>query len=124
MDSTNKHSLYTYGSLNEMDTSFKLNSEQQSKWDRFRSYSNFLREEHHNINQLIWKSSTLEMPIFSDESFHPGQVRGKNQDSCRFHGTLTVNKVAGNFHISAGKYIPLPIGHAHVSLLGNDNGTY
>jgi hypothetical protein len=24
-------------------------------------------------------------------------------DGCRLHGTLTVNKVAGNFHITAGK---------------------
>jgi hypothetical protein len=24
-------------------------------------------------------------------------------DACRIHGTLEVNKVAGNFHITAGK---------------------
>ena len=24
-------------------------------------------------------------------------------DGCRFHGSLEVNKVAGNFHITAGK---------------------
>jgi len=29
------------------------------------------------------------------------------KDGCRFRGTLTVNKVAGNFHITAGKYVPL-----------------
>ena len=27
------------------------------------------------------------------------------RDGCRFHGSLTVNKVAGNFHITAGKYV-------------------
>jgi len=27
------------------------------------------------------------------------------KDGCRFHGSLTVNKVAGNFHITAGKYV-------------------
>ena len=26
-------------------------------------------------------------------------------DACRIHGTLVVNKVAGNFHITAGKYV-------------------
>ena len=27
------------------------------------------------------------------------------KDGCRFRGSLTVNKVAGNFHITAGKYV-------------------
>jgi len=27
------------------------------------------------------------------------------KNGCRFHGSLTVNKVAGNFHITAGKYV-------------------
>ncbi|CAF4425179.1 unnamed protein product, partial [Adineta steineri] len=26
-------------------------------------------------------------------------------DSCRLHGTLEVNKLAGNFHIILGKYV-------------------
>jgi len=29
------------------------------------------------------------------------------KDGCRFRGSLTVNKVAGNFHITAGKYVCL-----------------
>ena len=35
--------------------------------------------------------------------------------SCRLHGTLELNKVAGNFHITAGKTLPLPRGHAHIA---------
>ena len=29
------------------------------------------------------------------------------RDGCRFQGSLTVNKVAGNFHITAGKCVSL-----------------
>lgn len=35
-------------------------------------------------------------------------------DACRLHGTLTVNKVAGNFHLIGGKGIDYPRGHFHV----------
>jgi len=44
---------------------------------------------------------------FNDESF----------DACRIYGGIDVNKVAGNFHITAGKSIPHPRGHAHLSAL-------
>lgn len=35
-------------------------------------------------------------------------------DACRVHGTLTLNKVAGNFHITAGKSIHFNSGHIHI----------
>ena len=37
-------------------------------------------------------------------------------DSCRLHGSTEVNKVAGNFHITTGKSIPHPQGHAHLNM--------
>ncbi|XP_037059865.1 endoplasmic reticulum-Golgi intermediate compartment protein 2 isoform X2 [Peromyscus maniculatus bairdii] len=40
-------------------------------------------------------------------------------DACRIHGHLYVNKVAGNFHITVGKAIPHPRGHAHLAALVN-----
>nr|XP_039270689.1 endoplasmic reticulum-Golgi intermediate compartment protein 2-like [Styela clava] len=41
-------------------------------------------------------------------------------DACRFYGNVLVNKVSGNFHIVAGKSIPLRGGHAHLSFLANN----
>uniref|UniRef100_H2M4R9 Endoplasmic reticulum-Golgi intermediate compartment protein n=1 Tax=Oryzias latipes TaxID=8090 RepID=H2M4R9_ORYLA len=38
-------------------------------------------------------------------------------NACRIHGHLYVNKVAGNFHITVGKSIPHPRGHAHLAAL-------
>lgn len=38
-------------------------------------------------------------------------------DACRVHGSLTLNKVAGNFHITGGKSIHFASGHIHISNL-------
>lgn len=36
-------------------------------------------------------------------------------DACRVHGSLTLNKVAGNFHITGGRSIQFSSGHIHIS---------
>ena len=36
-------------------------------------------------------------------------------DACRVHGTLTLNKLAGNFHVTAGKVLPIMGAHAHMT---------
>lgn len=41
----------------------------------------------------------------------------KPYDACRVHGSLTLNKVAGNFHITAGKSIHFASGHIHIQNL-------
>ena len=135
MDSTNKQSFYNYGNLEEKETFFKLNSKQKSRWDQMRQYNTFIRNEHHNIHQLMWKPGALNIFSVNDDDdydtdkslSHQVQLygfRGNRADSCRFYGNIVVNKVSGNFHISSGKYIPLPIGHAHVSMIGNERGIH
>jgi hypothetical protein len=42
-------------------------------------------------------------------------IPNEPHDACRIYGSLTLNKVAGNFHISAGKSVPLLSGHAHLT---------
>lgn len=42
-------------------------------------------------------------------------------DACRVHGSLTLNKVAGNFHITAGKSIHFASGHIHISNMFDEN---
>lgn len=121
MDTTNKYSMSTYGQLGEQDTNFELNSKQQSRWNQIKQFNSYIREQHYNIHQLIWKPNSLQKPIVDDEVLMKWDQENL-PDSCRLHGTLTVNKVSGNFHIAAGKYLPIPIGHAHISLIGNDRG--
>ncbi|KAM9815374.1 endoplasmic reticulum-Golgi intermediate compartment protein 2 [Syngnathus typhle] len=71
-----------------------------------------LRVEH-SLQDLIFKTAMKGSP----------PAKSKNMDSspsptaCRIHGHLYVNKVAGNFHITVGKSIPHPRGHAHLAAL-------
>lgn len=42
-------------------------------------------------------------------------------DACRVHGSLVLNKVSGNFHITGGKSIHFGRGHIHItSMFGNN----
>ena len=37
-------------------------------------------------------------------------------NACRLHGSFKVKKLAGNFHITTGRSIPHPQGHAHLNV--------
>jgi len=41
-------------------------------------------------------------------------------DACRIHGSLKLNKVAGNFHVTQGKSLHFPQGHLHLNILFDD----
>ena len=41
---------------------------------------------------------------------------GGDGQACRLHGSFPVKKVAGNFHITTGRSIPHPQGHAHLTM--------
>uniref|UniRef100_A0A4W5PNT1 Endoplasmic reticulum-Golgi intermediate compartment protein n=1 Tax=Hucho hucho TaxID=62062 RepID=A0A4W5PNT1_9TELE len=74
-----------------------------------------LREEH-SLQDVIFKTvlkgSPTALPPREDS---PSQ----SPAACRIHGHIYVNKVAGNFHITVGKAIPHPRGHAHLAALVN-----
>lgn len=36
-------------------------------------------------------------------------------DACRIHGSLILNKVTGNLHITPGKSLMVPGGHVHLT---------
>ncbi|XP_041852783.1 endoplasmic reticulum-Golgi intermediate compartment protein 2-like [Melanotaenia boesemani] len=71
-----------------------------------------LRVEH-SLQALLFKSAIKGAP--------PVQIQSVDNSgafsACRIHGHLYVNKVAGNFHITVGKSIPHPRGHAHLAAL-------
>lgn len=121
MDSTNQNNAHTYGRLIEEPTFFELTPKQLSQWNLIRDVNNYLRNEYHSLQEFLWKSDVLTQPKFGRD-LPPREVAGKGlPDACRLYGTLIVNKVSGNFHITVGKHIPdLPIGHAHISLFTNE----
>lgn len=70
-----------------------------------------------SMQDLLWESSFSthfgEFPSREDNPNRP-------HDACRIYGSLVLNKVAGNFHITAGKSISLPRGHIHISAFISD----
>nr|ACN10210.1 Endoplasmic reticulum-Golgi intermediate compartment protein 2 [Salmo salar]ACN12565.1 Endoplasmic reticulum-Golgi intermediate compartment protein 2 [Salmo salar] len=89
-------------------------SPQQRLWHRtLLMIQDRLREEH-SLQDVIFKTvlkgSPTALPPREDS---PSQ----SPAACRIHGHLYVNKVAGNFHITVGKAIPHPRGHAHLAAL-------
>uniref|UniRef100_A0A9J7Y756 Endoplasmic reticulum-Golgi intermediate compartment protein n=1 Tax=Cyprinus carpio carpio TaxID=630221 RepID=A0A9J7Y756_CYPCA len=89
-------------------------SPQQRLWHRtLLLIQNRLREEHSLQDVLfknVMKGAPTALPPREDDPTQP-------LNACRIHGYLYVNKVAGNFHITVGKAIPHPRGHAHLAAL-------
>uniref|UniRef100_A0A8C1EE44 Endoplasmic reticulum-Golgi intermediate compartment protein n=2 Tax=Cyprinus carpio TaxID=7962 RepID=A0A8C1EE44_CYPCA len=78
---------------------------------------NRLREEH-SLQDVLFKSALKG--YFSDP-VPQNDSTSNSQNSCRIHGQIFVNKVAGNFHIILGKPIDTIKGHAHfASLIRNE----
>ncbi|KAG5273071.1 hypothetical protein AALO_G00147330 [Alosa alosa] len=87
---------------------------QQRIWHRtLLLIQNRLREEH-ALQDVLFKSLLKGGPT----ALPPREVDpNQSPNACRIHGHLYVNKVAGNFHITVGKAIPHPRGHAHLAAL-------
>ncbi|KAG7217383.1 hypothetical protein INR49_021550 [Caranx melampygus] len=71
-----------------------------------------LRVEH-SLQDVLFKSALKGSRPFQQQS----EDSTTSLSACRIHGHLYVNKVAGNFHITVGKSIPHPRGHAHLAAL-------
>ncbi|MPC18344.1 Endoplasmic reticulum-Golgi intermediate compartment protein 2 [Portunus trituberculatus] len=109
--------VMTFGALEMEDTWWELDPDQRIHFDGMQQVNSYFREQFHSIHQLLWRSGYIN--IFGD--FPKRRVMpNKEKDACQVMGTLEINKVAGNFHITAGKTIPLPRGHAHLAVFMDD----
>lgn len=90
---------------------FELTKEQKSWLSMFRKMHAFM--EGYRALKVIEQFQT-DLPTYMPKR---GAMEGKPYDACRVHGSFEVNKVAGNFHITAGKSIHHPRGHAHLSVM-------
>ncbi|KAK9308350.1 hypothetical protein QLX08_001764 [Tetragonisca angustula] len=110
LDSTNQN-MIGHDSLEQEDTWWELTQEQRSHFEALKDMNSYLREEYHAIHELLWKSNQVtlysEMPKRTRQPSYP-------PNACRIHGSLNVNKVAGNFHVTAGKSLSFPMGHIHI----------
>ena len=111
LDSTNQNT-FSFGRLQEDDTWFELDSIQRQHFNSVRDFNEYLREEYHAVQDLMWRSG--QSSFYGDLPQRRTNL-DEPHDACRIHGSLRLNKVAGNFHITAGKSIPLMRGHAHLT---------
>uniref|UniRef100_A0AAQ5WX77 Endoplasmic reticulum-Golgi intermediate compartment protein n=1 Tax=Amphiprion ocellaris TaxID=80972 RepID=A0AAQ5WX77_AMPOC len=85
---------------------------QQRLWQRtLHLIQGRLREEHalqEVLYKTLLKGAPTALPPREDASTEP-------LTACRIHGHVYVNKVAGNLHITVGKPIHHPQGHAHIA---------
>lgn len=116
LDSTSQ-SVFGFGQLEEEDTWFELTQEQRDSFDAVKYLNSYLREEYHSVWKLLWKKGHGSVRA----TIPPRKTKPNTRaDACRLHGVLTLNKVAGNFHITAGKSLHLPRGHIHLNMLFDD----
>lgn len=111
----------TFGRLKEERVHFDLTKSQQNYLKMIHQINDYIKNEYHAIHHFLWKTGytgqASELPPRGKDEVPEGEPNG-----CRVHGTLTLNKVAGNFHITAGKSVGLlGGGHAHLSMDFNDN---
>lgn len=117
LDSTNQNT-FRFGRLEEEETWFELAQNQKKHFETKKHFNLYLREEYHAIQEYLWRSSRSS--VFTD--LPARNVRPERPyDACRIHGSLILNKVAGNFHITAGKSLNLPRGHIHISAFMSDD---
>jgi len=117
LDSTNQNT-FTFGRLKEENSWFELDHLQRKHFDSIKLFNGYLREEFHAIHHVLWTSGSSAIYGNLPERRHRPD---EPHDACRVHGSLTLNKVSGNFHIAAGKSVPLMRGHAHLTTLFDDN---
>ena len=111
LDKTNQNA-FTFGRLREEPTWWELDAQQRTHFEEVQRLNQYLREEYHQLQDVLWKSGYsrlyADLPERKEQPTTP-------HDACRVHGSLTLNKVAGNFHVTAGKVLPIMGAHAHMT---------
>lgn len=111
LDSTNQNT-FSYGRLREDPSWFELDTFQRKHFESVKMFNEYIREEYHVLQDLLWNSGQKNiLGSLPERRIKPEEAH----DACRVHGTLSLNKVEGNFHITAGKSIPIFRGHAHLT---------
>ncbi|XP_011489511.1 endoplasmic reticulum-Golgi intermediate compartment protein 2 [Oryzias latipes] len=103
--------MITSGGLQYEPVVFELTPKQREWQSTLHRIQNRLREEH-ALQEVLYKSLLKGAPT----ALPPRDaVFMQSPDACRIHGDIYVNKVAGNLHITVGKPIHHPQGHAHIA---------
>lgn len=111
-----------FGFLQEEEVYWELSPKQREYQHMVQNTNSFLNNEYHALQTVLWRSGNPNFFIGMPDREGPNPPGSK--DACRLRGSLDLNKVAGNFHITAGKSVPvIPRGHAHLAMM-MDNSDY
>ena len=89
-------------------TTFELSNEQK-QWFETRNTALSSIKDYRSLNDLVMVESVTSTP------FPQTDTSDASTDSCRLFGKTSLKKVAGNFHITAGKSITHARGHSHLN---------
>lgn len=122
LDTTNQN-VFAFGTLEEEDTWWQMEDSQKYYFEYIQNLNTYFREQYHSLAAIIFKDVVKKIDTVSVYS-HPERTQKLNKafDACRIHGELSLNKVSGNFHITAGKSLHFPRGHIHLQSLFDFGG--
>ncbi|XP_075886125.1 endoplasmic reticulum-Golgi intermediate compartment protein 2-like [Nelusetta ayraudi] len=103
--------MITSSGLQYEPTIFEL-TPQQRMWQRTLAVIQSRLKEEHALQEVLYKTLLKGGPTALPPRENPAT---EPLNACRIHGQAYVNKVAGNLHITVGKPIHHPQGHAHIA---------
>lgn len=102
-------SVTSVSNVQQEDVVFELTPAQKRWLDRRRAAHDSVSELR-SLGELTFLTSLMSSAM-------PGVDRDERpKDACRIYGSLSVRKVAGNFHVTTGRSVPHPQGHAHMNV--------
>lgn len=116
LDSTGQN-IFSFGTLQQDDTWWDLCPNQKLYFEYMQQLNSYLTEEYHSVAKLLHKrNSGVSIYSFPERTYLPDIA----PDACRVHGSLSLNKVSGNLHITSGRSLQFPQGHLHLNIIFSD----
>lgn len=95
--------------IKQEDVVFEL-TPVQKRWLERKRAAHASTTDLRSLGELTFLTSHVSsaMPVMDRDD--------RPRDACRIYGSLSVRKVAGNFHVTTGRSVPHPQGHAHMNV--------
>merc|ERR1719394_1264698 len=94
-----------YDQLKYVQTHWELSPKQKDYIHFVQQVNDYFKEDYHALQHVLWRQGN---PTFAGGMpEREGPKPNGSPDACRIHGSLELSKVAGNFHVTAGKSVPV-----------------
>lgn len=116
LDATGQDLSMGHQNLQQDDVAWEMDSDSRLAFESLRTINRYIRSHIHALTDIVWKRRAFYWnALFNHESKPSGNGE---TTACRIHGSLLLNKIAGNLHIVAGKSVSLgDRGHAHFAMM-------